>query len=51
MSEELINVEIENANKEKIEKLKIALTNLKEKKSKILFCVPESQSPANLSVK
>ena len=45
MSEELVN-EAEKAELEKIEKIKASLDRIKNKKSKFLFCVPESQSPA-----
>jgi hypothetical protein len=45
MSEEILNTEIQSADNEKIEKIKIAVDALKNKKSKFLFCVPESQNP------
>ena len=44
MSEEL-NTAAQTAELEKIEKIKISLDKIKNKKSKFLFCVPESQSP------
>ena len=46
MSEELLNNEAQKAELEKIEKIKVSLNKIAEKKSKFLFCVPESQSPA-----
>jgi len=45
MSEELLNNEAQKAELEKIEKIKISLDKLVNKKSKFLFCMPESQSP------
>lgn len=45
MSEEL-NTAINEADLEKIEKVKVALDKIKNKKSKFLFCVPESQNPS-----
>lgn len=45
MSEELLNKEAESADQEKIQKIKISLDKIINKKSKFLFCVPESQSP------
>ena len=44
MSEEL-KVSAEQAELEKIAKIKTSLDNIVSKKSKFLFCVPESQSP------
>ena len=44
MSEELANA-AQNAELEKIEKIKISLDKLTNKKSKFLFVVPESQTP------
>jgi len=44
MSEEL-KVSAEQAEKEQIEKIKVSLDKLVNKKSKFLFVVPESQSP------
>ena len=44
MSEELQN-EAQNAELEKIEKIKVSLDKLVNKKSKFLFVIPESQSP------
>jgi hypothetical protein len=46
MSEELLNVESNNLEAEKIAKITASLKNINDKKSKFLFCVPESQSPA-----
>lgn len=45
MSEELLNNEAEKAELKKIEKIKAAKDKLINKKSKFLFCVPESKSP------
>jgi len=45
MSEELLNNEAQQAELEKIEKIKLSLDRIVNKKSKFLFCVPESQSP------
>lgn len=45
MNEE-INKAVNQAEVEKIEKVKTALNNLQNKKSKFLFCVPESQNPS-----
>ena len=44
MSEEL-QVSAEQAELEKIEKIKVSLDKLVNKKSKFLFVIPESQSP------
>ena len=44
MSEEL-KVSAEQAEQEKIEKIKVSLDKLVNKKSKFLFAIPESQSP------
>lgn len=46
MSEELLNNEAQKAELEKIEKIKISLDKLLNKKSKFLFCIPESQGPS-----
>jgi len=46
MSETLAMTEIQKADQEKIEKLQTALNNLKDKKSKIIFCVPENHQPS-----
>jgi len=51
MSEEILNneardAEIRKAEEEKILKIKTSLKNIINKKSKFIFCVPESQSPA-----
>jgi hypothetical protein len=45
MNEELLNNEANKAELEKLEKIKKSLSNLENKKSKFLFCVPESQTP------
>jgi hypothetical protein len=45
MSEQLLVNEAEKAELEKIEKIKVSLAKIANKKSKFLFCVPESQSP------
>ena len=45
MSEELLVNEAQKAELEKIEKIKVSLAKIANKESKILFCVPESQSP------
>lgn len=45
MGEELLNNEAQKAELEKIEKIKISLDKIINKKSKFLFCVPESQNP------
>jgi hypothetical protein len=45
MSEELLNNEAQKAELEKIEKVKVSLAKITNKKSKFLFCIPESQSP------
>lgn len=45
MSEQLLNNEAQVAELEKIEKIRISLDKIINKKSKFLFCVPESQSP------
>jgi hypothetical protein len=45
MSEELLNNEAQKAELEKIEKIKVSLAKITNKKSKFLFCIPESQSP------
>jgi hypothetical protein len=46
MSEEILNNEAQKAELEKIEKIKVSLDKIVNKKSKFLFCVPESQNPA-----
>jgi hypothetical protein len=46
MNEEILNNEVQKAELEKIEKIKISLDKIANKKSKFLFCVPESQNPA-----
>lgn len=46
MSEELLNNEAQKAELEKVEKIKASLVNIENKKSKFLFCMPESQNPA-----
>ncbi len=45
MSEVLLNNEAQKAELEKIEKIKIALDKILNKKSRFLFCIPESQGP------
>ena len=45
MSEELLVNEAQKAELEKIEKIKESLNKITNKKSKFLFCVPESQNP------
>ena len=45
MSEELLVNEAQKAELEKIEKIRVSLEKIANKKSKFLFCVPESQSP------
>jgi len=45
MSEQLLNNEAQVAELEKIEKIKVSLDKIINKKSKFLFCVPESQGP------
>jgi len=45
MSENLNTQSVQQTELEKIEKVKIALDKITNKKSKFLFCVPESQSP------
>jgi hypothetical protein len=49
MNEELLNNEAQKAELEKIEKIKVSLDRLTNKKSKFLFVIPESQNP-NASV-
>ena len=46
MNENTLNEEALKAEKEKIEKIKVSLNNALNKKSKFLFCVPESNTPA-----
>jgi hypothetical protein len=45
MSEQVLNNEAQKAELEKIEKVKVSLDKIRNKKSKFLFVVPESQSP------
>lgn len=45
MSEELLNNEAQKAELEKIAKIKASLERITNKKSKFIFCVPESQNP------
>lgn len=45
MSEELLNNEAQQAELEKIEKIRVSLDKIVNKKSKFLFVVPESPSP------
>lgn len=49
MSEELLNNEAQVAELEKIEKIKVSLDKILNKKSKFLFCIPDAQNP-NASV-
>lgn len=42
---ENLDTAVQQAEIEKIKKINISLDNIKNKKSKFLFCVPESQSP------
>ena len=46
MSEEVLNNEINNADLEKVIKIKVSLDKLETKKSKFIFCVTETPSPA-----
>lgn len=46
MSEEIINKEANNADLEKIEKIKQSLTKIENKEAKFLFCVPEVPNPS-----
>lgn len=48
MKEEKINKEIEKSENDKIEKIKQSIDKLKNKKSKFLFCIPETQNPSAL---
>lgn len=45
MNEDM-NLAAQQAENEKIEKIKVSLSKITNKESKFLFCVPESQSPA-----
>ena len=45
MNDELTTNEVKKSDLEKIEKIKISVDKIKNKKSKFLFCVPESQAP------
>ena len=45
MSEQVLNNEAQKAELEKIEKVKVSLDKIRNKKSKFLFVVPESQGP------
>lgn len=45
MTEELLNNEAQKAESEKFEKIKTSLDRISNKKSKFIFCVPESQNP------
>ena len=45
MGEELLNKEAQKAELEQIEKIKTSLAKITNKKSKFLFCIPESQTP------
>ncbi len=46
MSEEVLINETQKAELEKAEKIRVSLDKIVNKKSKFLFCVPESQNPA-----
>jgi hypothetical protein len=46
MSENVLNNEAQKAELEKIEKIKVSLDKIINKKSKFIFCIPESQNPA-----
>ena len=46
MSEEKLNEEVQKAELEKIERINQSLTKLTDKKSKFIFCIPESPQPA-----
>jgi len=45
MTEELLNNEAQKTESEKFEKIKTSLDRISNKKSKFIFCVPESQNP------
>jgi hypothetical protein len=45
MSEEALNNEAQKAELEKIEKIKTSLANIENKKSKFVYCVPETPNP------
>jgi hypothetical protein len=45
MSTDVLTAEAQKAEAEKIQKITASLDNIKNKKSKFLFCVPESQGP------
>lgn len=46
MSSVDLNSEVQKAEQEKLQKIRISLDKLANKKSKFVFCVPESQNPA-----
>lgn len=46
MSENVLNNEAQKAELEKIEKIKVSLNKIVNKKSKFIFCIPESPNPA-----
>jgi hypothetical protein len=46
MSEELVNNEVKKVEEAQLEKVKASLSNVLNKKSKVLFCIPESNAPA-----
>jgi hypothetical protein len=46
MSEELINSEVKKVEEAQLEKVKVSLNKVLTKKSKVLFCMPESNAPA-----
>jgi len=45
MSEELLNIEAQKAEQEKTEKVRTSLEKIVNKKSKFLFCIPDSINP------
>jgi hypothetical protein len=45
MSEEALNNEVQNAEQEKINRVKDAVNRLEKKESKFMFCVPEAVNP------
>lgn len=45
MSEEALNKEVQNAEQEKIDRIKAAVGRLEKKESKFMFCVPDIENP------
>ena len=45
MSEEALNNEVQNAEQEKIDRVKAAVERLEKKESKFMFCVPDVPNP------